>query len=63
MSPRPSVTRVAPAQDQISNISGMDNPNTRETRRSIEADDPDFLLTKAEDADQGSVVEEMKLTR
>ena len=59
MSPRPSVTRVAPAQDQISNISDIDNP-TRE-RRSIEVDDPDFLVTKAEDADQGSVVEKLKL--
>lgn len=61
MSPRPSVTRVTPAQDQLSNTSDMENA-TRE-RRSIEVDDPDFILTKTEDPDQGSVVEKIKIKR
>ena len=59
MSPGPGSTRVAPAPDEISNISDIDNI-TRE-RRSIEVDDPDGLVTKTESPDQGSVVERIKI--
>ena len=59
MSPGPGSTRVAPAPDEISNISDIENI-TRE-RRSIEVDDPDGLVTKTESPDQGSVVERIKI--
>ena len=56
---RQSTIRVAPAPDEISNISDIENI-TRE-RRSIEVDDPDGLVTKTESPDQGSVVERIKI--
>ena len=59
MSPRPSIARVAPALDNVSNVTDLDNP--QRPRPSIEVDDPDFLVTKPEDADQGSMVEKINL--
>ena len=59
MSPRPSISRVSPAQDNTSNMTEIENRQRQ--RPSLEVDDPDFLLAKPEDSDQGSLVEKINL--